>query len=224
MVNFAIDKKLLEPYRPAFTEIDEWNGRCYVSLVGFLFTDTRVKGFKFPYHTTFEEVNLRFYVRYKESNEWKRGVVFIKELVPKRVITFIANTLYSENYETRSMDHSFQKQNDMLHVEYRWRVNPEWDFLKVSTSLEKYPIKEGSEEEFITEHYWGYTKVNSRKTSAYEVKHPKWNVHSVKSFAYHCSIRELYGSQFVESLRQEPTSVFLADGSEISVMNNSILS
>lgn len=224
MANFAIDKKLIEPYCPAFTELDEWNGKYYVSLVGFLFKDTRVKGFSFPYHVNFEEVNLRFYVRYKEGNDWKRGVVFIKELVPKAMITFIANTLYSENYETRSMDHSFLTQADSLEVKYLWRVKADWDFLAASASLDKQAIQTGSEEEFITEHYWGYTKVNHRKTSAYEVQHPKWNIHPVKSFAYKCSIRDLYGIQFEETLKQKPTSVFLADGSEISVMNNTLLS
>lgn len=224
MANFAIHKKILEPYCPPFTEIDEWNGRCYVSLVGFLFQDTCVRGLKFPWHSNFEEVNLRFYVRYRVNSDWRRGVVFIKELVPRPMITFIANTLYSENYETRSMDHSFTEENDSLHVQYRWKMNSGWNFLKAATSLAKQSIQEGSEEEFITEHYWGYTKVNSRKTSSYEVRHPKWSIHPVKSFAYQCSIRELYGAQFVDTLQQAPTSVFLADGSEISVMNNSILS
>lgn len=223
MANFVIDKTALEPYCPAFTEIDEWNGRCYVSLVGFLFKDTRVMGIRFPYHTNFEEVNLRFYVRYKQDGEWKRGVVFIKELVPKSMITLIANSLYSENYETRQMKHSYQHYNDLFHVEYQWKVNRDWNFLKVSTSPSKEAISEGSEEQFITEHYWGYTKVTSNRTSAYEVRHPKWNIHPVKYFAYECSIRDLYGEQFVDALTQKPTSVFLADGSEISVMNNSIL-
>lgn len=223
MANFVIDKKLLEPYCPAFTEVDDWNGRYYASLVGFLFKDTNVLGMKVPFHVNFEEVNLRFYVRYKDIDGWKRGVVFIKELVPKHMITFIANTLYSEKYETRPMGHSFIKDQQTLDVEYRWKVRGDWNFLKASASTDKEPIRAGTEAEFITEHYWGYTKVNARKTSAYEVQHPKWNIHPVNSFTYNCAISELYGPEFVGPLTQNPTSVFLADGSEISVMNNSTL-
>ena len=81
MANYEIDPAVLKKYLPCHTELDEFNGVHYVSLVGFLFTNTRLKGIAFPFHSTFEEVNLRFYVRYKEDNQWKRGVVFIKEIV-----------------------------------------------------------------------------------------------------------------------------------------------
>ena len=219
MANFHIDKKILEPYTPAFTEIDEWNGNCYVSLVGFLFKDTTVSGMRFPFHTTFEEVNLRFYVRYKENDEWKRGVVFIKELVPRFMITFIANTLYHEHYETRKMSHVFSITAKDLSVEYTWMIGQELNYLRTSADLVKKSIDPGSEEEFITEHYWGYTRVTDQKTSAYEVQHPKWNIYPVRTFSFQCNVKELYGDRFVEPLATTPTSVFLADGSAINVMN-----
>ena len=87
MVNYCIDQELLRDYIPKGTELDLWNGNCYLSLVGFMFINTRVLGLKIPKHTHFEEVNLRFYVKYKDGKTWKRGVVFIKELVPKKAIT-----------------------------------------------------------------------------------------------------------------------------------------
>jgi uncharacterized protein YqjF (DUF2071 family) len=219
MANFYIDKPLLEKYKPAHTEIDSWNGNYYVSLVGFLFKDTRVKGIRFPFHSNFEEVNLRFYVKHKHNNEWKRGVVFIKEIVPRRLITFIANTLYKENYETRKMTHSFSTDPEMI-VEYKWEVNKEWNFLNAIAHPEKKAAAIGSEEEFITEHYWGYAKVNNRITSEYEVRHPSWLIHPVSSFRFKCDAKELYGPEFEEALNSPPASVFLADGSAISVMNN----
>ena len=101
MVNYSIDKKILDKYLPPKTEIDLWNDICYVSLVGFMFKNTKVKGLKIPFHTNFEEVNLRFYVRYEDNGEWKRGVVFVKEIVPKPALTFVANTVYKENYENQ---------------------------------------------------------------------------------------------------------------------------
>src|SRR5262249_31152496 len=107
MANYAIDKNILTPSIPAKTELDLWNDTCYVSLVGFMFLNTSIKGFKIPFHINFEEVNLRFYVRYQDGTEWKRGVVFIKEIVPKPALTFVANTAYGEHYETMRMDHSW---------------------------------------------------------------------------------------------------------------------
>ncbi|HYG18119.1 MAG TPA: DUF2071 domain-containing protein [Ohtaekwangia sp.] len=223
IANFIVDKKILEPYRPAHTELDAWNGNHYMSLVGFLFTDTCVRGIRFPFHITFEEVNLRFYVRFKANGVWKRGVVFIKELVPRRMITYIANTLYHEHYETREMSHAFRQEHDSLHVAYHWKVNGKTDFLQAEAALAKQPIAEGSEAEFITEHYWGFTMVNAAKTSAYEVQHPRWNIHPLKSFSFQCQAETLYGASFAEYLA-DPSSVFMADGSPISVMPKQTIS
>ena len=109
IANYEIDQSLLSEFLPFGTELDLWNDRCYVSLVGFMFKNTRLLGFKIPYHINFEEVNLRFYVKRFENNEWRRGVVFIKEIVPKRALTLVANTIYYENYETMPMTHSWSE-------------------------------------------------------------------------------------------------------------------
>src|SRR5690606_35895382 len=125
--------------------------------------NTRVKGIKVPLHVNFEEVNLRFYVRYKDNDEWKRGVVFIKEIVPKRMLTLVANTIYIENYKTLPMSHSWNLGDDKLTVEYKWKKDRKWNSMRVNTISEPMEISVGSEEEFITEHYWGYTKINQKK-------------------------------------------------------------
>ncbi len=215
MANYAIDQKLLQAYLPNKTEIDLWNGTCYVSLVGFMFLNTAIKGIKIPFHTNFEEVNLRFYVRYNDKDEWKRGVVFIKEIVPKPALTFVANTIYKENYETLPMDHSWKKENDLLSVEYRWKKS-EWNSFKVNASAEASKIENGSEEEFIAEHYWGYTKIES-KTSEYGVEHPKWEVYKMKDYSIDVDFADVYGSEFKFLKTEKPLSVFLAEGSEIKV-------
>ena len=218
MANYAIDGAILKPLLPCYTELDTYNGVHYVSLVGFLFTNTRVGGIAFPFHTTFEEVNLRFYVRYKEGNTWKRGVVFMKEIVPRRMITFVANTIYKEKYSTHPMKHVWKTEGENLKVEYYWKVGRDWNFLKAVADKKAFPLVDGSEEAFITEHYWGYTHVNDACTGVYEVAHPKWNIHTVKSFDVQCSTAELYGPQFAEALTAPPRSVFLAEGSPISVL------
>jgi hypothetical protein len=218
MANYAIDPAVLQPYLPAYTELDTFNDTHYVSLVGFLFTNTRVRGIAFPFHRTFEEVNLRFYVRYKEGNQWKRGVVFVKEIVPMHVITFIANTLYGEKYATHPMQHQWKQTDAELEVVYKWKVAGSWNYLKATAERESTTILPGSEEEFITEHYWGYTPINPTCTGTYEVVHTKWKVHTVKEFNCLCNVPLLYGSAFEAALQAQPTSVFLADGSAVEVM------
>jgi uncharacterized protein len=217
MANYQIDPSVLIPYLPSYTELDTFNGIHYVSLVGFLFQNTRVQGLSFPFHRTFEEVNLRFYVRYKQAGEWKRGVVFIKELVPRRMITFVANTIYKEKYATHPMKHSWINQGEELQVEYYWKVGAEWNHLKAVAEKEPSALLKGSEEEFITEHYWGYTFVNQGCTGEYQVTHPSWRVHAVKSYEVKCAVGRLYGQEFKEAFTHEPRSVFLAEGSPIQV-------
>lgn len=216
MANYAVDEKLLRPYLPYKTELDLWNGTCYVSLVGFKFVNTKLRGFKIPFHTDFEEVNLRFYVRYNDNDEWKRGVVFIKEIVPKPALTFVANTVYREKYQTLRMAHSWLDSDNDLKVEYKWKRN-NWHSMQVSTSKDTYQIATGSEEEFITEHYWGYTKIGNKRTSEYGVEHPRWEVYQTKDYSIDVDFGHVYGSQFSFLQQEKPLSVFLAEGSEIIV-------
>lgn len=222
IANYSIGPDVLQKYVPNKTELDLWNGICYVSLVGFMFQNTRVKGIRVPFHVNFEEVNLRFYVRYKSGHEWKRGVVFIKEIVPKPALALVANIIYKEHYETMPMRHSWEKGNDELVVEYRWRKN-QWNSLKVVTSLDSVEISDGSEEEFITEHYWGYTKLNGGRTSEYGVEHPKWNVYRTLHYSIDVDFGAVYGDDFAFLRNEEPRSVFLAEGSDIVVQSGGIL-
>jgi uncharacterized protein YqjF (DUF2071 family) len=216
MANYAVDKSLLTKYLPYKTEIDSWNNTCYISLVGFMFLNTRIKGFKIPFHINFEEVNLRFYVRHHDGRESKRGVVFIKEIVPKPALTFIANSIYKENYETMAMGHSWDTKDDSLAVEYRWKKKS-WHSLKVIADKDPSAIADGSEEEFITEHYWGYTQINDKSSSEYQVEHPRWQVYKVREFFINVDFSSVYGYDFAFLAYEKPISVFLAEGSEIIV-------
>jgi uncharacterized protein len=216
MINYSVDQKVLHPYLPFNTEIDLWEGRCYVSLVGFMFLNTKVMGVQVPFHANFEEVNLRFYVRYNDNGEWKRGVVFIKEIVPKPALTFIANTVYNENYVTMPMAHSWETAGDTLCVEYKWKKRY-WNSIKATTTNELFKIQDNSEEEFITEHYWGYTKINDNVTSEYGVEHPKWDVYRTLNYSIDVDFEDIYGQDFKFLESEIPLSVFLAEGSTIEV-------
>ncbi len=217
MANYEIAPKMLEHLIPKGTEIDLWNNTCYVSLVGFMFENTKVLGISIPFHRNFEEVNLRFYVRYKAENEWRRAVVFVKEIVPKPMITLVANTVYGEHYQTLPMKHEINSGLDKLQVEYYWKFKNEWNHFKVMANPDEKPILIGSEEEFITEHYWGYTQLKNNRTSQYQVEHPRWNFYEVENYDINCNAKELYGAVFGECMSQKPLSVFLAKGSDVVV-------
>lgn len=218
MANYSVDISRLKNYLPYKTEIDLWNGTCYVSLVGFLFQNTKIKGFRIPFHINFEEVNLRFYVRYYDNAVWKRGVVFIKEIVPKPALTFVANTIYKERYETMPMSHSWTTSADTLTAEYKWKKK-RWNSLTLSADKTPRQIAIGSEEEFITEHYWGYTKITDSKTSEYGVEHPRWEVYPLKDYLIDVDFEDIYGHDFGFLKTEMPKSVFLAEGSLIKVKN-----
>jgi uncharacterized protein len=217
MANYAVDPAALKSLVPARTELDLWNNTCYVSLVGFMFLNTKVLGMKVPFHVNFEEVNLRFYVRHKHGEEWRRGVVFIKEIVPRAALTFVANTVYGEHYQTLPMAHAWVENNGKLSVEYRWKLGA-WHSLKAMCGTALMRIESGSEEEFITEHYWGYTKLSDSKTSEYGVEHPRWDVYPTKTYSVDVDFGEVYGANFGFLNAEKPKSVFLAEGSEIKVL------
>jgi len=219
IANYEIDKSILADFIPFGTELDLWNNKCYVSLVGFMFINTKLLGIKIPFHTNFEEVNLRFYVKKLENNEWKRGVVFIKEIVPKSALTFVANMVYNENYETMEMNHIWEEDNKHRIVEYKWGKTSNWHSIKIIALKESKEIELGSETEFITEHYWGYAKVNEAKTNEYEVTRPKWKEYNVIDYEINVDFGIIYGNEFQFLSERKPTSIMLADGSEITIEN-----
>jgi len=217
IANYKIDPTILQKYLPAGTEFDSWQGTHYVSLVAFMFLNTKMLGMTIPFHINFEEANLRFYVKRKEGKEWKRGVVFIKEIVPKFAISFVANTVYGEHYATHCMKHHWTEEEVKRVVSYEWKVKKEWQKISVEADLELAEIKEGSEEEFITEHYWGYSKINDRATTEYEVTHPKWQHYPVTNYEVQVDFGKNYGKEFQFLTNQAPLSVMLAEGSIITV-------
>lgn len=217
LANYEVDKEILQKYLPPFTELDDWQGKYYVSLVGFMFMDTKLKGFGIPFHINFEEVNLRFYVKYNENGAWKRGVVFIKEIVPKPAITFVANTIYKENYQTLPMKHRWESTEQGLLVEYLWKTR-NWNKFSVITEPMSVAMDVGSKEEFITEHFWGYTKLSSNLTSEYQVEHPRWEVYPVKEYNIEVDFGANYGKDFDFLSQVQPVSVMLAEGSPINVL------
>jgi uncharacterized protein YqjF (DUF2071 family) len=237
MLNWEIDPRLLAPLVPAGTELDFHAGKTYVSVVGFLFRETRLLGLAVPWHRHFEEVNLRFYLQRRVAGEVRRGVAFVKEIVPRWAIAQTARVCYNEPYVALPMRHSVTGPAAGVlgasvatanlagagQVEYGWRLAGRWHSLAVSYEGRPEPLAAGSHEEFIAEHYWGYCRQRRGGTVEYQVEHPPWNAWRVTAATLDCEAALLYGSAFAEVLSRPPTTAFLADGSAVAVMQPQFL-
>jgi uncharacterized protein YqjF (DUF2071 family) len=243
MAQYAIDPDLLAPYLPGGLELDLYGPQqtCFVSLVGFLFTRVRLLGLPIPFHTSFEEVNLRFYVKRprvpgQPDGYHRRGVVFIREIVPKPAITFIARALYGEAYRTAATRHLWRSTPTELDISYSWQLphprsasykkHNKWQHLSAQASPTPQDIAAGSLEEFITEHYWGYTAhtglIQRRgATGEYGVAHPRWQHYPIHTAHVQADFGALYGAKFAPLTERQPDHILLAEGSRIAIRSGS---
>jgi uncharacterized protein YqjF (DUF2071 family) len=222
ILNYDVPRELLLPLVPTGTELDDFNGATLASLVGFRFLDTRILGLAVPGHRDFDEVNLRFYVRRRhDDGEWRRAVVFVRELVPRRMIALVARRWYNEPYSAVPMAHDLSLDGTADgrpgRATYRWRLGAREHRLEVRIrGLPRLP-EPGSEAEFVAEHYWGYTRQRDGGTMEYRVDHPKWRVWSAERAELDCDVALVYGPGFAPCLTASPCSAFLAEGSAVSV-------
>lgn len=213
MANYEVDPKLLSKRVPGGTSLDFHDGKLFVSLVGFMFLDTKVLGIPIPFHINFEEVNLRFYVKRETAGEVRRGVCFVKEIVPRLAIAKVADWIYGEPYECWRMSH----ERTATRVAYEWSKNNCRNRFAASIDEDLGEPAAGTEGEFIIEHYWGYTKRGGSRTDEYRVSHPKWSLYSLKDVDIAVDFAATYGDEFAFLNDQTPHSVLLAKGSEIAV-------
>jgi uncharacterized protein YqjF (DUF2071 family) len=225
MLNWEIDPNIVAPLVPFGTEIDFHQKKTFVSVVGFMFLNTRVLGIPIPFHRNFEELNLRFYIRRVEPASSgaeptiKRGVGFVSELVPRWAIATTARWAYNEKYDSVPMRHAILggSPNGPIEVEYQWKHHGCWNRISATGQDQAKPADEGSLEQFIAEHYWGYSGQRDGTTLEYQVKHPPWNVWPAVDVQFDCDVARQYGDQFSDTLSRKPDSAFIADGSSVTV-------
>jgi uncharacterized protein YqjF (DUF2071 family) len=224
LLNYTCPASLLTGLVPTATTLDTWQGETLVSLVGFLFADTRLLGVPVPFHRTFEEVNLRFYVR-RDAPEPNRAVVFVRELVPRAAIATVARLVYNEPYLAVPMRHRVTLTlADGGTACYGWRYAGADFEIGATASGAAAPLVPGSEAEFITEHYWGYTRQRDGGTLEYRVEHPPWRVWRADRAWFTGPAASLYGPAFAEVLSVPPRSAFVAVGSPVAVHHGRRLS
>jgi uncharacterized protein YqjF (DUF2071 family) len=265
LLNYEVDPAVLAPHVPAGTELDFHEGKTYLSIVGFQFQSTRLCGLRIPGHANFEEVNLRFYVRRRAEEGWRRGVTFIRELAPRRAVALTARWLYNENYLCVPMRHHIDAREPSgplplegmgpnehgrpevaraqcgslcaatgeggragtrlkpnfdapipTRIEYYWKFHRHWRHIALEPTTPAALPEPHSHDEFIIEHYWGYSAL-PRRAKEYLVAHPPWRIAAAQSAELNCDVAALYGQQFAPFLQAEPTSAFWADGSQVRV-------
>jgi uncharacterized protein YqjF (DUF2071 family) len=176
-----------------------------------------VLGWPIPGHRDFPEINLRFYVR--PESDARRAVVFVREIVPRFAITAAARSLYNEPYVTRAMRAvaPLIATDTPGRISYEWRNRGRWNRIGATAAGPPAPIRDGSDEEFIAEHYWGYTRQRDGSTIEYEVEHPRWRVWPAADVVFDVDVGAEYGAPFEAALRDPPASAFIADGSPVRV-------
>ena len=213
LATYGVPPALLTPRLPPGLALDLRDGHAFVSLVAFEFLDTRVRGIAWPGHRDFAELNLRFYVR--DGDE--RGVVFVREFVPRRMIVWIARALYNEPYRTAP----FVAARDDAPGRHAMRYTLDWagrtHTLDVSAEDAPFRPAADSVEHFFKEHRWGFGTTRAGRTTRYEVDHPPWDVYPVRSYSIDLDWGAVYGPEWAFLRDAPPVSTVLAAGSAVSV-------
>jgi uncharacterized protein YqjF (DUF2071 family) len=220
MLNYAVDPALLAPLVPRGTELDEFEGKTYISLVGFRFERTRLRGLWIPFHSDFDEVNLRFYVSRTVAGELRHGVVFVREIVPRWAIAKVAQVCFGERYIALPMRHKVVEptsEGGRVQTEYRWRHRQKWSAIRAECSGRPAVPPVESREAFFAEHYWGYAGQAGGGTLEYRVEHDRWRVWAATQAAFEGDVAELYGEALANCLVRKPDSALLAEGSAVTV-------
>jgi uncharacterized protein YqjF (DUF2071 family) len=221
VLNYEVDPSLLAAHVPPGTALDLDNGRCFISIVAFRFERTRLFRLAMPLHTTFPEVNLRFYVRRETPNGPRRGVVFLREFVNRRAVASIANWAYNENYRVAPIRASLALDAGQIasdsRVAYQWKCDGRWHHVAARHAGNWRALEPTSHEAFIAEHYFGYGIARDGRTIEYRVAHPSWRVADVSDLEIDIDAELLYGPKLARAFAAGPYSAFLLDGSPVTV-------
>ena len=217
-LNYAADRTLVQRWVPSGTELDLLDGVALVSVVAFRFLETRLLGVPVPLHRDFDEVNLRAYVRRKEAGVWERGVVFVREFVPRPAIAWTARLAYNEPYRAVRMRHRIDVDAERGgSLQYEWERGGAWQCVSATVRGAPTSIDPQSAVGFITEHYVGYTPQRNGRTVAYDVAHSRWNVWPAVDPALTCDVTATYGAEWCDALSAPPVSAFLCDGAPVQI-------
>lgn len=213
LLTYAVPPALLEPRLPPGLSLDLRDGQAFVSLVAFDFLDTRVLGIPWPGYRNFPEINLRFYVRRGKQ----RGVIFIREFVPQRLVAFLACAIYREPYLAAPMSSRITEDDRQIAIEHRLTFGGRANRLSVIAAKPLSLPAPDTTEHFFKEHEWGFGTGHRGQCLSYQVAHPCWDCYRVESYSLDWDWRSVYGEEFAFLASAKPCSVIVAAGSEVSV-------
>jgi hypothetical protein len=213
LLTYAVDHDVLTPLLPPQCTLDLHEGRAMVSLVAFDFLNTRLFGVSWPGFRNFPEINLRFYVRHGVD----RGVCFIQELVPQRLVAFMARAFYNEPYRAISMASTTTVENNKIEVEHRVTYGGRTNRLQVCGSMSAVRPASDSLEHFLKEHLWGFGTSRRGRLLQYRVHHPEWNIWPVVSWNLNWDWSGIYGDRWGFLQKEQPASIIFAAGSQVQV-------
>jgi uncharacterized protein YqjF (DUF2071 family) len=225
MLNFKVPADVIARMAPVGTEPNLFGGTAYLSVVGFMFRDARLFGWRMPGHGRFEEVNLRYYVRREVGGEVRRGVVFVREIAPRPIVAAVARWVYNESYVTRRMRNEIELAGATPgagdRVGYAWRTGRgracHWNRVAARVAAAPQLPAVGSLEEFIVEHYWAYVRGRDGLTREYRVAHRPWRVAPAADVVWDCDLEATYDSPLAAYLAAPPVMGMIADGSAVQV-------
>jgi uncharacterized protein YqjF (DUF2071 family) len=213
LATYAVPPGLLRSRLPSGLELDMRDGNTFVSLVAFEFLNTRVLGVPWPGYRNFPELNLRFYVR--RGSE--RGVVFVREFVSQRLVTWMARTIYNEPYRVAPLSRRCQEDTGSRRMEYRLSWSGREHVLSVTGVKPAYLPNESSDEHFFKEHHWGFGVTRGGRAVRYEVTHPPWEVFPVRGYRIDLDWGSVYGPEWELLNKATPKSTVFAVGSAVAV-------
>jgi uncharacterized protein YqjF (DUF2071 family) len=213
LLTFEAPEAVLRPHIHPALELDRWQGRTHVSLVLLDFEETRVRGIRIPGFVDFPEVNLRTYVRYRD----RRGVVFIRELVPSRIVAAAARLWYNEPYKAVPLQSSVQHRGGELTVDRRWLARGAAQRVSIRGPAAASLPDQGSATDHFKEHAWGFGRTRGGTLLAYRVEHPRWAVRQVEALATTLDFATGYGHEWAFLDSSGPVSTIWAVGSEVAV-------
>lgn len=218
ILNYEVRPSVLAPLVPPGCELDDWNGTHFVTLAGFRVLHTRVLGIALPFHDNFIEVDFRFYVRRRAGSAWRRGVVSIQEIAPRRLIAFAARQLFGENIVTLPMRQVLlSSPGDAARLfTYGWRRRGAWESLTVRSAGPPLDSLEDSEERFIADRHWAFVRHHG-VTYEYQVEHAPWRLYRGDAAVLDADVPRLYGQEFMEALCFPPRLALTSDGSSVIV-------
>lgn len=218
LVSYAVEPARLEPLLPPGLTLDLRDGQAFVSLVAFDFLDTRVLGVPWPGYRSFPEINLRFYVRDTDT----RGVCFVREYVPKRLIAAIARWLYNEPYAAAPMTSEWTPSDEGFRLRHTLRLGGRKQTIEAQLTGQPHRPPADSVEHFFKEHQWGFGTTRGGRLARYEVWHPHWDCLAVGDLSLDWDWGAVYGPQWADLADAEPYHVGFALGSEIRVYGRSV--